>query len=151
MLWIGHPLTIYSVLASSLMVCLYLFVSLKREIAHIRKGRAEDNLKWGIDKNRYQASLESLRAALNEVTPPAETQAAPALWAPAPAAAGTPPAATALSMNVTKRSQALRRWRRGETPEQISATLEMPRAEVEILIKAFRAASNGAAGASVGR
>lgn len=38
-------------------------------------------------------------------------------------------------MNVMKRSQALRMHRRGERAEQIAAALELPRQEVELLLK----------------
>jgi len=38
-------------------------------------------------------------------------------------------------MNVVKRSQALRMHRRGDRPEQIAAALELPRQEVELLLK----------------
>jgi hypothetical protein len=38
-------------------------------------------------------------------------------------------------MNVVKRSQALRMHRRGERPEQIASMLELPRQEVELLLK----------------
>jgi hypothetical protein len=39
------------------------------------------------------------------------------------------------SMNVLKRSQALRMHRRGDRPEQIATSLELPRQEVELLLK----------------
>jgi hypothetical protein len=38
-------------------------------------------------------------------------------------------------MNVVKRSQALRMHRRGDRPEQIAAALELPRQEVDLLLK----------------
>jgi hypothetical protein len=38
-------------------------------------------------------------------------------------------------MNVVKRSQALRMHRRGDRPEQIAASLELPRQEVDLLLK----------------
>ena len=42
------------------------------------------------------------------------------------------------SVNVSKRSLALRMHRRGETPEQIAATLSIPRNEVELLLKVHK-------------
>jgi len=50
------------------------------------------------------------------------------------AQAGAPKA----GFNLSKRSQALRMHRRGEAPEQIAATLELPRQEVELLLKVHR-------------
>jgi hypothetical protein len=38
-------------------------------------------------------------------------------------------------MNVVKRSQALRMHRQGDRPEQIAAALDLPRQEVELLLK----------------
>jgi hypothetical protein len=38
-------------------------------------------------------------------------------------------------MNVVKRSQALRLHRRGEQPEKIAASLDLPRQEVDLLLK----------------
>lgn len=40
--------------------------------------------------------------------------------------------------NLSKRSQALRMHRRGEQPEQIAASLDLPRQEVELLLKVHR-------------
>jgi DNA-binding NarL/FixJ family response regulator len=39
------------------------------------------------------------------------------------------------SMNVTRRSQALRLHRQGDSPERIAAALEVPRQEIDLLIK----------------
>lgn len=39
------------------------------------------------------------------------------------------------SLNLTKRSQALRLYRRGDPAEQIASVLEVPRQEVDLLIK----------------
>src|SRR5947208_1205241 len=39
------------------------------------------------------------------------------------------------ALNLTRRSQALRMHRRGDTPEKIASALEMPRQEVELLVK----------------
>ena len=41
-------------------------------------------------------------------------------------------------LNLTKRSQALRMHRRGDSPDQIAATLEIPLQEVDLLIKVHR-------------
>jgi hypothetical protein len=38
-------------------------------------------------------------------------------------------------MNVVKRAQALRLHRRGERPDQIATTLDLPRQEVDLLLK----------------
>jgi hypothetical protein len=40
-----------------------------------------------------------------------------------------------LGINLSRRSQALRMHRKGDRPEQIAAALEVPRQEVELLLK----------------
>jgi len=42
------------------------------------------------------------------------------------------------AFNVGKRSQALRMHRRGDSPEAIATALELPRGEVELLLKVHR-------------
>ncbi len=41
-------------------------------------------------------------------------------------------------MNLSKRSQVLRMHRRGETPDQIASSMDLPRQEVELLLKVHR-------------
>jgi DNA-binding NarL/FixJ family response regulator len=47
-------------------------------------------------------------------------------------------AAAQPGLNLSKRSQALRMHRRGDTPEQIASTLGVPLQEVELLLKVHR-------------
>jgi hypothetical protein len=49
-----------------------------------------------------------------------------------------PPGLPRAGLNLSKRSQALRMHRRGEGAEQIAAALELPRQEVELLLKVHR-------------
>ena len=74
-------------------------------------------------------AVESLRLALQEVCRDLD-----ALQFPAGAASGAP-CATSGTINLSKRSQALRLRRRGETPEQIAASLGIPLQEVTLLLK----------------
>jgi DNA-binding NarL/FixJ family response regulator len=46
------------------------------------------------------------------------------------------------SMNVTRRSQALRLHRRGDSAERIAATLEVPRQEIDLLLKVHQLVLN---------
>lgn len=50
-------------------------------------------------------------------------------------AVSTPPKP---ALNLTKRSQALRMHRRGDPPEQIASALDVPRQEVDLLVKVHR-------------
>jgi hypothetical protein len=51
------------------------------------------------------------------------------------APAGTLPGTAKAGMNLTRRSHALRLHRTGSSPEHIAASLEVPRQEVELLLK----------------
>ena len=53
-------------------------------------------------------------------------------------AAGPQPATQRAALNLSKRSQALRMHRRGEAPQNIAAALEIPRQELELLLKVHR-------------
>ena len=49
-----------------------------------------------------------------------------------------PPAARS-GMNLTKRAQAIRMVRRGDSPEQVSAALAIPQNEVKLLLRVYKA------------
>ena len=46
------------------------------------------------------------------------------------------------ALNLSKRSRALRLHRRGDSPDQIAAALEVPRQEIDLLIKVHRIVMN---------
>jgi len=50
----------------------------------------------------------------------------------------SPPALPRPGLNLSKRSQALRMHRHGETPEQIAKVLEVPLQEIDLLLKVHR-------------
>jgi len=54
-----------------------------------------------------------------------------------------PPPTSRSGLNLTKRSQAARMLRRGDQPEQIAATLCLPRNEVDLLLKIQKTAAAG--------
>jgi hypothetical protein len=91
---------------------------LVRELKDRASHREHDNHELG-------ERLESLGARLQELE-----------CAPAPVAVA--PAAPRAGMNLNKRSQVLRLHRQGAAPESIAATLQIPRQEVELLIKVHR-------------
>jgi hypothetical protein len=55
-----------------------------------------------------------------------------------PGVAPIDPALPRPCLNLSKRSQALRLHRRGESPEKIAAELQLPRQEVDLLLKVHR-------------
>ena len=56
----------------------------------------------------------------------------------APSAATPDPAVARPGLNLSKRSQAIRLHRRGESAEQIASALQLPRQEVDLLLKVHR-------------
>lgn len=54
-----------------------------------------------------------------------------------------PPPPLQSGMNVNRRTQVIRMCRRGDRPESIAASLNLPRGEVELLLKVHRMAVDG--------
>ncbi|MGO9009697.1 MAG: hypothetical protein ACLQPN_06300 [Bryobacteraceae bacterium] len=77
-----------------------------------------------------QISLEALAARVEGL----EQQAEALRTQPAEA----PPDAGRAALNLNKRAQVLRMHRRGDPPERIASLLEVPRQEVDLLIKVHR-------------
>ena len=123
-----HPATLPAMLTVSLSMCLFLFISLKRDL-------------WRAEK-RWRSRVEALEAGIE-----AKAQAFDERWnelsqmSPQPA----PPAALRSAMNQTKRSQVLQMLRRGVEPDEIAATLSLPLNEVELLVKVNEIALSGPA------
>lgn len=119
--WILHPVVPYVTQVLGLVLCLYLFFSLKREarVAQLRAGAAENALEGSMV--RLRETLEEVKANLRDVE-----RHAGMLVAPAAAPSG---------LNLSKRRQALRMYRRGESAERIAASLALPRREVDLLVK----------------
>lgn len=105
-------------------VCVWTFLSLKKEIfalskkvsAHQSRLDAVQSLNETVSRE-----IEALRVRLAE----AEDRAG-VLVAPAPPRSG---------LNLNKRSQVMRMARNGEAPETIASALNLPRKEVELLLK----------------
>ena len=112
--------------AATLVACLLLFQSLKRENAELRR-RAQS------DQDALQQTLSSFRLALAKLEAAQVERDVVAVPVPVPAAG--PPLE---SMNINKRSQVLRLYRRGESAEHIASALHLPRTEVDLLLKVHR-------------
>jgi hypothetical protein len=124
--WMLHPAWQYGLQIAGLVLCLYLFLSLKREanragaLALRRQQAAED------EQRALRKAIQDLRSELRRLEERAER-----LVEPPPAASG---------LNIGKRSQVVRMHRRGEAPGQIAAALSLPEREVELLLKVEKAA-----------
>ena len=112
--WILNPLTLYTVVALALVGCASLFVVTKMELGQLR--RAADQSRLDLAKK-----IEEVELAVADIP----------VAAPAP----MPMLTLRPSINLTKRAQALRMRRRGETLESITAALAVPRNEIELLLK----------------
>lgn len=118
-----QPVVIYSVAAAGLMLALLLFVwtrlNLKALEQHLLTRQAE--LERSADAIR-----ESLARTAEEVGQIERQMVVTASAAPRP------------SLNLSKRSHALRLYRKGDTAEQIATALKIPCQEVELLLKVHR-------------
>ena len=119
--WVLHPLLQGGLQAAGLALCLYLFLSAKREARRAERRAAESRQEVDRALDSIQQSIAQVRSGLMEVN-----ELSRKLVEPPPAASG---------LNLTKRSQALRMHRRGESPGHIAAALLMPQGEVELLLK----------------
>jgi hypothetical protein len=119
-----HLLALYGALAVCSMLSLYLWLSatIQRQREARRHGGRLREMEGELAEAR--ASLAALEDAVREIG-----EASGALVAPAPARSG---------LNLTARSQVVRRHRYGEPPEAIAQSLGLPRAEVDLLIKVNR-------------
>jgi hypothetical protein len=111
-------------LAAGLAACLYLFILGKRDLLAAGKH-------WARRHDTARAEVERLRVELDEIRQrvrDAEENAG-LLVPPPPALSG---------LNLGKRSQAIRMFRRGGTPGQIATALRVPEREVDLLIKVHR-------------
>ena len=116
--WILNPAGPYAVVAIGMVLCLVLFLSLKRDL---RAGDARWARKLAALEQDCHARMESLDERWKELS-----HISNLLVAPAPPRSG---------LNLNKRSQALQMVRRGETPQAISEALTIPQNEVELLVK----------------
>jgi len=129
--WARHLLALYGAVALSSLLALYLWLSARVEQqrqARRQRGVLED---LESDLAAVRAEAQSLRAGLaaleDSVRDILDTSGA--LVPPAPARSG---------LNLSARSQVLRRHRFGEPPAEIAASLGLPRAEVDLLLKVNR-------------
>lgn len=120
--WLAHPLIPLALAAAALMASLALFFSGKRESEEFRR-RAEE------ERKETEVALEALRESVDRLEQELEEERMAACERPR-----TPQA----SMNLSKRSQALRMHRLGEPPEKIAQVLGLSRTEVDLLLKVHR-------------
>jgi len=125
-----NPAAQYGAIGMGMALCLLLFVLLKR---NLRACEARSAKKLEAIEADWNAKLENLDERWKELS-----QISSLLVPPAPPRSG---------LNLNKRSQALQLFRRGETPQAISAALSIPSNEVELLVRVHKIGQSAALGA----
>jgi len=116
--WILHPAISYTLLTAGMGLCLFLFVSLKRDLS---AAEARCQKKLAALEMDWRGKMEALDERWKELS-----QISGLLVPPPPTRSG---------LNLNKRSQALQRSRRGEKAHDIAAALSIPQNEVELIVK----------------
>jgi hypothetical protein len=93
-------------------------------LGELKQQKSGESAREQSEVDAVRASVDALAAQIHDIQSHPPTVLAPGLPKP--------------GLNLSKRSQALRMHRRGEAADQIAATLEVPRQEVELLIKVHR-------------
>ncbi len=117
----------YVLLAAGLTACIVLFISLKLEIRRKPGSSNGGNVEETVDG--LSAAFEQIRARLDDAVQP---QPSPTVWS------GN------ASINLNRRGQVLRLFRRGDTSRQIASALSIRRGEVDLIIKVHRMVLNSA-------
>jgi hypothetical protein len=117
--WILSPLAQYGMAAAGLIAGLFQFLALKVELSALKRSgeTARDELTGRLKET--EAALANLRETAAETA----------------AEAGERNTPQGPALNLTRRTQALRMYRRGETVETIAGALRTPRNEIQLLIK----------------
>jgi hypothetical protein len=120
-------LPVYALLVVSLGLCMYLFLSAKREIRRLQLRLKQQNMLLQEAYDRMEFSVEQLKTKLQGSDGKAVIQQT------APPGSG---------MTLSKRTQAARMFRKGERPEQIASALGLPQNEVALLWKVHQASTS---------
>jgi len=102
-------------------LALFLFLEMKRM-------QLDFQARWNKRQQAIQSELGTLRGVVQDLKTRVDD-------AERRAEVMVPPQAPPSGFNLSRRTQAIRLFRRGERPEQISAALCLPLKEVELLLK----------------
>jgi DNA-binding NarL/FixJ family response regulator len=122
------PVIGYASIATALSACVYLFFTLKRGIDSAQR-------KAAADLHHLTEELQTMRTRISEME---EEMTA--------ASAGKNSLQPPRSINVAKRTQALRMLRRGDSPERIAAAMGLSPREVQLLVKVHKLVADTASG-----
>jgi type II secretory pathway pseudopilin PulG len=91
-----------------------------------------------LSEERTRARFDELQAAAAALQKAWHDQAAELADLQRQPQGGAVPASPHAGLNLCKRSQALRMYRKGDPPDRIAAALEVPLQEVDLLVKVHR-------------
>ena len=115
------PLAPFLLIGLNSVLCLLLFFYMQQEIRALKS-------RWARRQLGQESATGELKAQLAELS-------ARVLDSEERAGVLVPPMPPKSGLNLNKRSQAIRMSRRGDQAEKIAAALNLPRREVELLLK----------------
>ena len=129
--WVRHLLLVYGALAISTILSLFLWISSRIE------GHGQSRRESGA-RRQLEAEVAALRCELDTVREGLVVVEGSLAEVRETSGALVPPAPPRSGLNLSTRSQVLRRNRFGEPAGDIAAALGVPRAEVDLLLKVNR-------------
>ncbi|MBI4902025.1 MAG: hypothetical protein HY820_00210 [Acidobacteria bacterium] len=98
---------------------------------HISRRERENTTRWMKRQQTLEAEIGRLRGSLAEVKERLNEQTVQA-------ATPSPPKGFANAINLNRRAEAIRMFRRGESPEKVAQLLDCPKPEAIFLMKVYR-------------
>jgi hypothetical protein len=117
------PLAPFLLIGMNSVLCLFFFLCLGHEMRIM-------NLRWARRQSAQESAAREMQAQMAELN-------TRVLDAEERTGVLVPPTAPRSGLNLNKRSQVIRMSRRGEQAEKIAASLNLPRREVELLLKVY--------------
>jgi hypothetical protein len=119
------PLVTLALLALTLVILLGVWIGGRRDHSWLKRKLERQETRHKDSEQFLLEQVSALRERLIEIE-----ERSSLLVQPPPARSG---------MNLSKRAQAIRMVRRGDTPEQVAAALAIPQNEVKLLLRVFKA------------
>ena len=133
--WAASPVLHLLLISTGLILCLFLFITLKRDIFRLdrRTKAAHAALSCNINQRSQvlTATMEKQNHSLIEIQKELKVVSDRVNLL-------SPSAAPASGINLVKRTQVLQMARRGNRPDQIAACLQVPQNEVDLVLKVQR-------------
>jgi hypothetical protein len=130
-----NPLFYYTALSAAMAACLYLFVTLKYDFRRFERRFAGRFDQVQDDAARLSSEALAMGASLADLT----SRTAELETTMAVVASAKRDRTLATGIDANQRTQVIRMTKRGDRPEQIAAELNVPKNEVDLLLKVHRA------------